>query len=871
VTAPTGAGAAPADATAPELRREAASIRAELERRFDDGEAAAVLVPELARRIDRILIGAWGLHGVGDGAALVAVGGYGRGELHPWSDIDLLVITRADPGRAVLDRVQAFIAGLWDLRLEVGHSVRSPAQCAEQARADVTVATAMMESRLLAGSAKLFEQMCNQATGSAVWNSRDFLEAKLAEQRERYRRFDGTAYKVEPNVKESPGGMRDLQIVAWVAKHHFGVSRLEDLVSRDFLTVGELQALIAGRDFLWQVRFALHVDAGRREDRLLFEHQRALASRFGYRDDDANLAVEQFMRRYYRTVMELSRLIEMLMELLLEAILVTPGETAPAIINRRFQSVSGFLEVRDDAVFARQPWALLELFLVLQQNPQLKGVRASTIRLVRDHCHLIDDSFRADIRARSLFLEILRQPRGVTHELERMHRYGVLGAYLPVFDRVSGRMQFDLFHMYTVDEHSLRVVGKLRAFAIPAKAHEHPLCAAIFERLPKPELLYIAGLFHDLAKGRGGDHSELGAGDVLAFCTDHGLGQYDARLAAWLVRHHLLMSTTSQRRDITDPDVVHEFALEVADQTHLDYLYLLTVGDIRGTNPKLWNDWRASLLRDLYVATSRALRAGLENPLERTQLIAETQAQAELVLKLLDPTLPERAASLWTTLGDDYFLRSSPDEVAWHSRGIVEAGEQGLPLVLARAGRGGTEIFVYARDQEFLFAATCSLLDRLGLSIVDSRIITADNAMTLDSYVVLDLEGEPVREPGRLAAIEHALHQGLTAPAQARGETRRLLRRQLKAFSTPTDVLFSEDPRNRRTVLDVITADRPGLLARIGWTLADHGVRLQNAKISTFGERAEDVFFVTDSANRPLPQARLADLREALEAAIAPS
>jgi [protein-PII] uridylyltransferase len=850
------------------LRRRADQARAQVVRRFAAGEPARDLVPALAAGIDAVLVDAWRLHGVGEHAALVAVGGYGRGELHPASDIDVLVLTDEQPSRAVLDAAQAFIACLWDLRLDVGHSVRSPGQCVSLARSDVTVATSLMESRLLAGSQALHEQMCAHATGQAVWSSRDFLEAKLSEQRERHHRFDDTAYKVEPNVKESPGGLRDLQVISWVAKHHFGVGSLCDLVPLGFLEADEYEALQAGRDFLWQVRFALHVDAERREDRLLFDNQRALAARFGYADDNANLAVEQFMRRYYRTVMELSRLNEMLLELLQEAILVAPEDAEPVTINRRFRSVSGFLEARHPAVFRRQPWALLELFLVLQQNPSLKGVRASTIRLVRNHCYLIDDKLRQDIRARSLFLEILRQPRGVTHELERMHRYGVLGAYLPVFDHVAGRMQFDLFHAYTVDEHSLRVVGNLRAFAIPERAGEHPLCAAIFERLPKPELLYIAGLFHDIAKGRGGDHSALGAADVLEFCVDHGLGQYDARLCAWLVRHHLLMSTTSQRKDISDPAVVHEFALEVADQIHLDYLYLLTVGDIRGTNPKLWNDWRASLLRDLYVTTSRALRLGLENPLERAQLIHETQQQARTVLRLLAPDLPARAESLWATLGDDYFLRSSPDEVAWHSRGIVAAGDADLPLVLTRAGRGGTEVFVYARDQEFLFAATCTVLDRLGLSIVDSRIITAENGMTLDSYVVMDLEGEPVLHPARLHEIEHTLHEGLQHPARARGQSRRLMRRQLKAFRIPTEARFRDDPANARTVLEVVTADRPGLLARIGWALADHCVRLQNAKISTFGERAEDVFFVTDADGKPLPAERFESIRAGLEAVL---
>ena len=848
------------------LRDSDASVRQQIITRFNAGEPANELVQALADGVDRVLRRAWQLHGIDKQvAALVAVGGYGRGELHPASDIDLLILTETQPSPDTLEKIQAFVAHLWDLHMDIGHSVRSADECARQAREDVSVATCMMESRLLAGSSELLQQMQDCATGETVWSSRAFVHAKLDEQQHRHQRFDGTAYKVEPNVKESPGGLRDLQIVTWIARHHFGSNSLHELVSLGFLEADEFQALQSGRDFLWQVRFALHVDADRHEDRLLFEHQRALAARFGYTDSTSNLAVEQFMRRYYRTVMELSRLTEMLLELLVEAIEITPLDALPSPINRRFQSISGYLEARDKHVFERHSWALLELFLVLQKNPELKGVRASTMRLVRNHCHLIDDEFRADIRARSLFLEILRQPRGVTHELERMHRYGVLGAYLPAFDRVAGRMQFDLFHIYTVDEHTLKVLGNLRGFAIAEKEHEHPLGNAIFDRLPKPELLYIAGLFHDIAKGRGGDHSQLGAADVMAFCLDHGLGQYSARLCAWLVSNHLTMSTTSQRRDISDPEVVHEFALIVGDQIHLDYLYLLTVADIRGTNPKLWNDWRASLLRDLYVFTSRALRAGLENPLERTELILETQQQATTVLNLLDPSLPELVKPFWKHLGDDYFLRSTADEVAWHSRALTGISDDALPVVLARVGHRGTEVFVYARDQEFLFAATCSMFDRLGLSIADARIITADNGMTMDSYVVMDLDGNPVSNPHQLQEIELQLHEGLAQPRSVRRETSRVLKRQLRAFSTATELRFIEDASNARTVLEVVTADRPGLLARIGWSLADQGVRLQNAKISTFGERAEDVFFVTDANNCALPQQRLDAIRTTLK------
>jgi len=565
--------------------------------------------------------------------------------------------------------------------------------------------------------------------------------------------------------------------------------------------------------------------------------------------------------------MELSRLNEMLLELFQEAILHAHAPRTVTPINRRFQSVNGFVEVTNENVFKRYPFALLEVFLIVQQRDELKGVRASTIRLIRDHRHLIDDSFRADIRARSLFMEILKQPNRITRELRRMHRYGVLEEYLPVFGAVVGQMQYDLFHTYTVDEHSLFVVQNIRAFASPERPQAMPRCAEIFARLPKPHLLYIAGLYHDIAKGRGGDHSELGMTVAMNFCLDHGLGQYDARLVAWLVRHHLTMSLTAQRRDITDPDVIKDFAETVGDQNHLDYLLLLTVADVRGTNPALWNDWKATLLGDLYESTTQALRRGLENPIDRAELIIETQREAR---RLLDRPngINDRAAELWSSLGDDYFLRYTADEIAWHTRAIVSADVEQLPLALVRQGRGGTEVFVYAADQEFLFAASTSVLGRLGLNIVDSRIITAANGMTLDSYVVFELNGKSVSGAAREREISEALRAALTRPGSVRRDNRRLTKRQLRHFVTPTRVEFSDDPSNARTVMEVIAADRPGLLSAIGWALADSKVRLQNAKIATFGERAEDVFFLTDAGNRPLAPQSFDAVRERVTAAI---
>lgn len=834
---------------------------------FRDGVPASELVRRSAEIVDTLLAKAWCAHElpVEEGIALIAVGGYGRGELHPCSDVDLLILVgkRRDLG----PRIQAFITFLWDIGLEIGQSVRSVKECVRESKRDITVATNLMEARLIVGDASLFERMRRATSADKLWSSREFFEAKLAEQRARHHKFHDTAYNLEPNVKEGPGGLRDIQMVGWVAKRHFGAETLHELVTHGFLTESEHASLTHGQSFLWQVRFALHILTGRREDRLLFDYQRTLAEEFGYSDDDANLAVEKFMKRYYRTIMELSRLNEMLLELFQEAILHADAPRSVTPINRRFQAVNGFVEVTDENVFKRYPFALLEIFLVIQQHDELKGVRASTIRLIRNHRDLINDTFRADLRARSLFIEILKQPNRITRELRRMHRYGVLEEYLPVFGAVVGQMQYDLFHTYTVDEHSLFVVQNIRAFASPERPQAMPRCAEIFARLPKPHLLYIAGLFHDIAKGRGGDHSELGMTLAMQFCLDHGLGQYDARLVAWLVRHHLSMSLTAQRRDITDPDVIKDFAETVGDQNHLDYLLLLTVADVRGTNPALWNDWKATLLGDLYESTSQALRRGLENPIDRAELVAETQQEAQRLLEASNG-IGDRALELWANLGDDYFLRYTADEIAWHTRAIVAARPDQLPLVLLRQGRAGTEVFVYAADQEFLFAASTSVLGRLGLNIVDARIFTADNGMTLDSYVVFELDGEPVSGADREQEIGEALRAALDDPRSTRRDNRRLAKRQLRHFQTPTRVRFSDDSRNARTVMEVIAGDRPGLLSTVGWALADCRVRLQNAKIATFGERAEDVFFVTDAGNRPLVPETFDDIRQRVAAAI---
>jgi len=841
---------------------------AALKAAFQADTPAHELVPARACLMDTLLKSIWQHHVAQQAAdlALVAVGGYGRGELHPGSDIDIMILLAPTALDSHQSSLESFLTFLWDVGLEVGHSVRTVEDCAREGAADITVATSLMEARLLTGSTELLEQMRTMTGPDRIWPDGAFFEAKQAERRIRCHKYSETAFTLEPNIKDSPGGLRDLHMIGWVAKRHFGAGTLHELITHGFLSQNEYDELIECRNFLWQVRFALHILTGRREDQLLFDHQRRIAQQFGYQDQEQNLAVEQFMQRYYRTVNALSQLNEMLLQLFAEAILSADDSDEPQPINRRFQARRGYLEAIRPNVFLRYPFALLEIFLLLQQYPDLKGIRASTIRLIRDHRLLIDDKFRNDVRTRSLFMEILREPYGVTQQLRLMNAYGVLPAYLPEFGHINGRMQYDLFHAYTVDQHILFVVRNLRRFFLPQYAEELPNCSAIMDSLPKPELLYIAGLYHDIAKGRGGDHSELGAWDAVRFCRQHGLSSFDTRLVAWLVRHHLTLSLTAQKKDIYDPEVINDFARLMGDQMHLDYLYLLTVADIRATNPKLWNTWRNSLLWQLYQSTRRALRRGLDNPIDKDGRIQEVQAQArqQLSLTKIDG---ERIAQVWEGFGDDYFLRHSSDEITWHTRAILKKRHDPRPLVMARddPSRGGMEIFIYTRDQDNLFALITSILDQLGLTILDARIITGHSGYTLDSFTVLEGSGEPIRERIRTKEIVTTLLHYLQQPEAVPLRPSRHISRIQKAFQIATVVAFREDFANSRTMVELVSWDRPGLLCRVGQAFMDCGVQLHNAKIATIGARAEDIFFVTDRENRILNDSKkYADLREAL-------
>jgi [protein-PII] uridylyltransferase len=854
--------------------------RETLKQQYHSGAKPDDIVYSNAWLVDQLIVLAFRQHAhlipLENQLSLIAVGGYGRGELHPASDIDLMLLLHGDLGDSVNEFVETFIRFLWDIGLEVGHSVRTIKDCVQEAKKDITVATNLMETRLLLGDQSIFEKM-QEVTGPAkLWPSRKFFAAKWEEQIQRHHRFDDTGYNLEPNIKEGPGGLRDIQMISWVTQREFGTASLDELIEHGFLTKDEYRSLIKGRNYLWHVRNGLHFLADRREDRLVFDHQRALAAEAGFEDQPGKLAVEQFMKRYYRTIKELSLLNEILLQHFEEAIL-SRGKPRTRPINRRFRAHGNFLETTSDRVFERSPWAILELFLLLQQQPKLKGVRAQTIRQVRHNLRRIDKKFREDLRCRSLFMEILRQPHGITHELRRMNAYGVLGAYLPAFGRVVGQMQHDLFHVYTVDEHTLFVLRNVRRFTVPEFTDEFPLASSIIQNLVKPERLYIAALYHDIAKGRGGDHSELGEQDARKFCEQHALSEYDTRFVCWLVRNHLVMSMVAQRQDIQDPDVIMEFAQNMGDKEHLDNLYLLTVADMRGTSPKVWNEWKRGLLSQLYQETARMIRRGFGKAIDVDEHLRELKQET---LELLETrrVAKSRIGKIWDQMEDDYFLRHNPRSLSWHAEEIAKALVTDLPVVAVTTDPvvGGTEIMIYTTDRVGQFSAITGAIDKLGLSVVDARLHPTHNGYLITTFIVLDMNGNAVVDKHELKELKQNLHDELIADREIQTQPQTRLSRQQKHFPVQTRINFSPSANGQQTVLEVSTQDRPGLLHQLALALVANRVNITTARIATYGERAEDIFFVTDRNGEPVNDVEIqkeieSQIRQRLDGQISPS
>ncbi len=843
-----------------------------LYQQFQQGANVKDLVWGRAKFFDQLLTSCWQLFDwTPNSCSLIAVGGYGRGELHPHSDIDLLILLKDEQSLEAQQQVLSdFVTMLWDTGLEIGHSVRTVEQCLSEAAKDITIVTNLMESRTLAGSTQLHKTMADGISPDKMWPSHEFFRAKWDEQIQRHQKHGNSEYKLEANIKNSPGGLRDIQMISWIAQRHFGAKSREALLDLGFLDEEELNLFDSGLEFLWRVRYALHMIAGREEDRLLFDHQRILAKMFGFEDDDAKMAVEQFMQQYYRYAFTLGELNDVLMQHFDETILRACEAESIYEINPRFRVRNGHIEVTHDKVFERTPSALLEIFVLMAQNKSIDGARANTIRLIRQNRHLIDDEFRNNPKNCRYFIDLLRSPQKVALQLRRMLRFGVLGKYLPEFGRIIGQMQHDLFHIYSVDAHTMEVIKNMRRFHYEEAQKKFPVAARIVKRLPKIELLFIAGLYHDIAKGRGGDHSLLGVIDARAFCERHELNKRDTNLVCWLVEHHLLMSAVAQRQDISDPEVVNQFAKTVGDQVHLDYLFALTIADINATNPNLWNSWRASLLRQLYVETNRALRRGLENPIDRTEWIKDTQEMAIEKLEGIGFTEGE-IRILWANTGDEYFLREKIDDIVWHTEAISQHTHSKEPLILVKESgdldyEGATQIFIHTRDQASLFAMMAAGLEQLNLNIQDARIYNSGNGLTLDTFYVLNENNEPIGDdPDRIQHIKQFLTEYVKQADAYQEIMQKRTPRQLRLFSVPTRTSIATDIDGGYSVLEVLTPDRPGLLARIARIFLDFNVYLQNAKIATLGERVEDVFFITNQNQQPIEDPELC---EAIQKAI---
>ena len=799
--------------------------------------------------IDDVLCEIWGELGLPASLALLAVGGYGRGELYPASDVDLLILLPGQPGRALTAQLEQLVCLLWDIGLETGHSVRTIDQCLEQAAGNITVQTSMIEARLLAGSAPLFGRFSSRIR--AGLDAQGFFQTKRIEQEDRHQRFGETPYSLEANCKEGPGGLRDLQLILWITQAAGYGKCWKDLAQRGFITSGEQQLLEACEAFLRRLRTRLHLLAGRREDRLLFEYQTVLAEQLGFAATEARRSSELLMQQYYRTAKMVMQISTIVLQNIGAALLPSPDE-APQPINERFQKTHEFLDVVHENVFGETPEAILETFLLLQQHPGVHGLTARAQRALWRARTLIDGDFRDNPVNRTRFVELFQHGQRLTEVFRRMDQLGVLGRYLPGFGRIVGQMQHDLFHAYTVDQHILQVMRKLRRFTVEEFAHEYPLCSRLISDFGNPWVLYVAALFHDIAKGRGGDHSELGAIDARQFCEDHGLASEDTELVVWLVRQHLLMSRTAQKQDISDPGVVSRFAAIVGDERRLVGLYLLTVADIRGTSPKVWNAWKGQLLEQLFTATRRVLLSNEAAPMAEG-VIAQRQHEARRLMRYL--ALPEAVhESLWQEVDTVYFLRHSAEEIAWHALALHDRRDVGRPLVKARLSPhgAGVEVMVYTHDETDLFVRMAGFFSRAGFSIVDAKIHTTRDGYALDTFIVLDVADRGGRRE-MISYIEHELIERLSGHSPPDLPATGRVSRQVRHFplqpmvSIQPVVSLEPDETGKLFVLTVVAADRPGLLFTIATQLAAHRANLHTAKITTLGERVEDTFVISGS------------------------
>ena len=804
--------------------------------------------------------------------ALVAVGGYGREELNPYSDIDILVLIGSRQNGATAQVIERFVRFLWDIGFEIGHSVRTLNDCVQQSRNDISVMTNLLEARCLTGSKELFARLSPAISKARIWPAGKFYQAKMKELEHRHHKFADTAFNLEPNIKEGPGGLRDIHTIVWIAMRSFGARSLHDLVAHGFLVDEECRALIRGRNYLWKMRNALHLSAGRREDRLLFSHQLELAKYFGLYDDDTNKAVEKLMKPYFRTIKELRHITTMLQQHF-EELLLAPRRHKIETINARFKLIDGYLDFTDANAIRKTPELLVEACTVFQDNPKIRGVRASALRVMRSNRRLIDRQLRLKPSVQARLLAIFKNTGRLNETLKLMDDTGLLGKLVPQFRQITGQLQYDLFHVYTVDAHLLNVIWHLHQLTLSATAKELPAAWEAMKRLVKPQRLFIAALFHDISKGQGGDHSELGQYQSYRFCKDIQMSEYDAHFVSWLVRHHLAMSFTSQREDLNDPQVISRFAIKVGNQEHLDNLYLLTIADMRGTGPNVWNDWKGKMLEHLFLATSRAL---LTNTLPHEEIkprIKEVQFDSLAQLKSR-PKLKDPARKLWPLLDVEYFLSYDANTIAWHVEQLANTTAIDFPLVAFRVHPSieVVQVLVFATNSEALFAIIAGALDRQHLNVLEARTHSLPNGLTAYTFVVMALNLEQTRSQQFLTGCEAEVYQSIIDQKIEHRPRLVAPHRVARHLEIPTRITFTHSPGSDYTMMEISARDRPGLLYLVVRGLLDHKIKLLSAKITTSGVRVKDVFFVVDRdgnllADKNIQDALANDIRQALDGA----
>ena len=821
------------------------------------------LINARAEFIDRLLIKLFHDYDLAHESdlALIAVGGYGRGELHPYSDIDFMLLVSEQPSEAVCEKIGQFVTMLWDLNLEIGHSVRTIEQALEQKREDVTFATSLLESRLIFGNHIEFEKLKNHLIDTPIWRSDEFFLAKVQEQSLRHKKCHGTAYNLEPNIKENPGGLRDLQTIIWVAKKHFRAETLQELINHGYLTHEEYQELSECLENLWNIRFALHIAAGRSENRLLFDHQPNAAEILGF-GSDGKASVERMMKRLFRIMSRVRELNQMLLSYFEQSILPGAGELPVIELDRNFERIGHQIRVKNPSVFFRRD-QLFVLFEHIADNPEIPHIYPSTIRTMRQVRRRLLGDLQDYAACREAFLRLIKHPNGMGRAFTLMHKHGIIAAYLPQWRNIFGQMQFDLFHAYTVDEHTHKLINNIYKYFDKSKVSEFPLCSEIVTRMDKPELLYLAGIFHDIAKGRGGDHSELGSVDAIAFAKLHRFPASDGKLISWLVANHLLMSVTAQRKDINDPDVIKDFASKVKNERQLDYLYCLTLADIRATNDNLWNDWKNTLLRELYLHTQRALRLGLENPMDQRDQIRDKKQQAKQ--RLLNHGCNEDQIDLiWSRFKANYFTAFSEQQISWHTEHLLSCDDLSQPSVAVSntAMHGGTQVFAYSPYSGSLFSRLVSVIGSKKAQIQHAQVLTTKDGYVLFSFVILEVNGDPIAS-NRSQGIKRALDLAISDPKK-KIRLKKNRSQRFKDFNIKPKIVLRPHARKDRSLIEIQAVDIPGLLTKIAEVFQAHLLHIHAARITTVGERAEDFFVVSNNEYQALTDEEQAKIHQAL-------